>query len=128
MMGLSTSGSISLGWALVAGRKRVPRPAAGNTALRTFMVMERIVSRWSSVVGLALPGSDHCNWSLHTYATASGMKGLGCRITPGELLTRKSKGPPCRRQHDKGGAPSGSFLFADYQHYEAVWENRRIAA
>src|SRR5580692_3575893 len=36
MMGLSTRGSISLGWALVAGRKRVPRPAAGKTALRTF--------------------------------------------------------------------------------------------
>src|ERR1700704_5331661 len=35
MVGLSTSGSISLGWALVTGRKRVPRPAAGNTALRT---------------------------------------------------------------------------------------------
>jgi len=33
MIGLSTSGSISLGWALVAGRKRVPRPAAGNTGL-----------------------------------------------------------------------------------------------
>src|SRR5580700_5000206 len=38
MMGLSTSGSISLGWALVAGRKRVPNPAAGKTALRTRMV------------------------------------------------------------------------------------------
>jgi hypothetical protein len=34
MMGLSTMGSISLGWALVAGKKRVPSPAAGNTALR----------------------------------------------------------------------------------------------
>jgi hypothetical protein len=40
MIGLSTTGNISLGWALVAGKKRVPRPAAGNTALRTFMVME----------------------------------------------------------------------------------------
>src|SRR5262250_2962564 len=39
MMGLSTSGSISLGWALVAGRKRVPNPAAGKTALRTFVFM-----------------------------------------------------------------------------------------
>src|SRR3954470_9208369 len=39
MMGLSTMGSISLGWALVAGRKRVPRPAAGKTALRTFFDM-----------------------------------------------------------------------------------------
>src|SRR3954452_6281545 len=33
--GLSTTGSISLGIALVAGRKRVPSPAAGMTALRT---------------------------------------------------------------------------------------------
>src|SRR5580698_5206768 len=38
MSGLSTTGSISLGLALVAGRKRVPRPATGNTALViTFM-------------------------------------------------------------------------------------------
>src|SRR6188508_1968885 len=35
MIGLSTSGSISLGCALVAGRNRVPQPAAGKTALRT---------------------------------------------------------------------------------------------
>src|SRR5512146_1715285 len=33
MSGLSTTGSISLGEAFVAGRKRVPRPATGNTAL-----------------------------------------------------------------------------------------------
>ena len=37
MAGLSTTGSISLGVALVAGRKRVPRPAAGTTALVTFV-------------------------------------------------------------------------------------------
>src|SRR5437763_17198753 len=36
MVGLSTRGSISLGCAFVAGRNRVPRPAAGKTALRTF--------------------------------------------------------------------------------------------
>src|SRR5690242_15813868 len=35
MAGLSTIGSISLGWLLVAGRKRVPRPAAGSTAFVT---------------------------------------------------------------------------------------------
>src|SRR5271169_3862576 len=34
MRGLSTTGSISLGLALVAGRNRVPRPATGNTAVR----------------------------------------------------------------------------------------------
>src|ERR1700758_525220 len=42
MVGLSTSGSISLGWALVAGRNRVPSPAAGKTAFRT--VIERLLS------------------------------------------------------------------------------------
>src|SRR5580700_9215325 len=51
MMGLSTSGSISFGWALVAGKKRVPRPAAGNTALRTFMGMEASLVVSSLVVG-----------------------------------------------------------------------------
>jgi hypothetical protein len=40
MRGLSTRQSISLGMALVAGRKRVPMPAAGKTALRIFMVIE----------------------------------------------------------------------------------------
>src|ERR1700722_18741085 len=35
MSGFSTTGSISLGCALVAGRNLVPSPAAGRTALRT---------------------------------------------------------------------------------------------
>src|SRR5437588_9933671 len=34
--GLSTTGSISFGWALVAGRNLVPSPAAGMTAFLTF--------------------------------------------------------------------------------------------
>src|SRR5438093_13473781 len=37
MTGLSTIGNISLGIALVAGRNRVPRPAAGITAVRTVI-------------------------------------------------------------------------------------------
>ena len=37
--GLSTMGIISFGLALVAGRKRVPRPATGNTALLTFFIV-----------------------------------------------------------------------------------------
>src|SRR5215469_1276347 len=44
MSGLSTNGSISLGCALVAGRNRVPSPAAGKTALRTFGIIRTIVS------------------------------------------------------------------------------------
>src|SRR6185295_3083528 len=38
MIGLSTRVSISLGWALVAGRKRVPSPAAVDTSLRIFIM------------------------------------------------------------------------------------------
>src|ERR1700722_20280256 len=44
MRGLSTRGSISFGWALVAGRNRVPSPAAGKTALRTLGIIRTIVS------------------------------------------------------------------------------------
>src|SRR5688572_12399262 len=40
MVGLSTSGSISFGCAFVAGRNRVPRPAAGNTAFRIGTVIQ----------------------------------------------------------------------------------------
>src|SRR5438132_5647874 len=43
MTGLSTIGSISLGTALEAGRKRVPRPAAGITALRTRVTNEQLL-------------------------------------------------------------------------------------
>src|SRR5258708_6062025 len=46
IVGLSTSGSISFGWALVTGRNRVPRPAAGKIALRTVMVDNLSVVDW----------------------------------------------------------------------------------
>ena len=44
MAGLSTTGSISLGVALVAGRNLVPRPAAGITALVTSLVVAAVFS------------------------------------------------------------------------------------
>src|ERR1700681_4701625 len=46
--GLSTTGSISFGIALVAGRKRVPRPPTGKTALRTGRIMGRAFGHCSS--------------------------------------------------------------------------------
>src|SRR6266581_2923734 len=58
MIGLSTRGSISLGCALVAGRKRVPRPAAGKTAFRIFfMTAGNAITR----VPRALPGRATLN-------------------------------------------------------------------
>src|SRR5437867_2283035 len=47
MTGLSTSGSISFGCAFVAGRNRVPQPAAGNTAFRTRIEPHRRGRAWS---------------------------------------------------------------------------------
>src|SRR5438874_10219298 len=43
--GRSTTGSISFGELFVAGRKRVPRPAAGITALRTGCIGAPSLSR-----------------------------------------------------------------------------------
>ena len=53
--GLSTRGSISLGCAFVAGRKRVPQPAAGKTALRTRIETSRAGNR----VGPSIPAGPH---------------------------------------------------------------------
>src|SRR6476619_3310028 len=47
--GRSTTVSISLGMALVAGRKRVPSPATGNTALRTRAAMRSLSLTLSAV-------------------------------------------------------------------------------
>ena len=51
MVGLSMTGTISFGWLLVAGRNRVPSPAAGITAFRTFVIQPvlRIIGLASSI-------------------------------------------------------------------------------
>src|SRR5689334_25238552 len=54
--GLSTTGSISLGLALVAGRKRVPRPATGNTAVR-IAGLETVIAGLSLCRARALIGA-----------------------------------------------------------------------
>src|SRR6478672_8576560 len=53
--GLSTTGSISLGCALVAGRKRVPSPAAGITALRTVIDLSSLYCAAGAAVGTVGP-------------------------------------------------------------------------
>src|SRR3954452_24374848 len=58
--GLSTTGSISLGVALVAGRNRVPRPAAGITALTTSgpssMRLPKLSRSRASLMWISHPG------------------------------------------------------------------------
>ncbi|WP_321791756.1 hypothetical protein [Burkholderia pyrrocinia] len=54
MSGLSTTGSISFGLALVAGKNRVPRPATGNTAFVTFnMISDSIRSGLGPTIPMA---------------------------------------------------------------------------
>src|SRR3954465_13750074 len=65
--GLSTRGSISFGCALVAGRNRVPHPAAGNTAFRTRIEPHVGERAWSG-------------------------SGPGRRIAPGPCRTRSRSG------------------------------------
>ena len=50
IVGLSTIGNISLARALVAGRKRVPRPAAGMTAFLTFDIISSFLLERSPFV------------------------------------------------------------------------------
>src|ERR1700754_842838 len=68
MTGLSTSGSISFGCAFVAGRKRVPQPAAGKTALRT-RIEPRVRAGW-----IGRP----------SIPSGLGRAGSACRDGPGE--------------------------------------------
>src|SRR5207245_9070435 len=51
--GLSTTVSISLGCAFVAGKKRVPSPAAGRTALRSRRAVALFVCVGSAIGSLA---------------------------------------------------------------------------
>src|SRR5215470_13536276 len=89
MMGLSTTGSISFGCALVAGRNRVPSPAAGNTALRTLIVMGALLG-CSWLVGLESAGGriivTVC-WGSAIGSQSSRGKLLGCRLVRRELLS-----------------------------------------
>src|SRR5262245_8797644 len=54
-VGLRPTGSISLGWDLVAGRRRVPAPATGITALRTARG-----AAMSAVVLIETRSAIHC--------------------------------------------------------------------
>ena len=61
MMGLSTIGSISFGCALVAGRKRVPSPAAGKTA---FLTLAGISFSFVPIRSNWQPGNCVCRWAV----------------------------------------------------------------
>src|SRR4051794_32345971 len=99
MIGLSTSGSISLGWALVAGRKRVPHPAAGKTAFRT-RIEPHGIRVWAGRASIA---------AVSRTAGRGGSGPVGFRYLPAERQTPAANGGPrtCRTPERRGTRRSG---------------------
>src|SRR5665213_1568654 len=81
--GLSTSGSISFGCALVAGRKRVPKPAAGQTALRTLGIINPIVRE----LRLAINRKDQAMLSMRSIESGEVRNG-----SRGEIMRKRKLG------------------------------------
>src|SRR6201994_1041424 len=83
--GLSTTGSISLAVALVAGRNRVPRPATGRTALRNGLITMNSLVPWKeeaatdgNVALTADGGATRRGETYHVAAQAvTGLRGGG---------------------------------------------------
>ena len=119
MIGLSTSGSISFGCALVAGRKRVPRPAAGNTALRTRDVTSGIVAE--DVLGAriynAVAASEAACSIRPSFATTS-RRSAPASATAVSIPTRRSRSSPRSRRRRRR-------LIPELEGSEAAAEHRR---
>ena len=79
MAGLSTRASISLGWALAAGRNLVPSPAAGMTAFLTG---------WDTVGCSTTDGwSDTAGGPVHWHSTGESANGLIWQEGPERMPT-----------------------------------------
>src|SRR5271163_674244 len=114
--GLSTSGSISFGWALVAGRNRVPSPAAGKTAFRTLEIINLIVKAWwRSLLAraeLQQENRDGPDWGL--VELAQGCRTVGHFYPHSEQRVRCGQKIPCNAIERQlktvwGPARSGDF-------------------
>src|SRR6266508_2748404 len=129
MVGLSTSGSISLGWALVAGRKRVPSPAAGNTAFLTFMRRPSFQGSWRR--GLVLRDADLDPELLHPIPEAplgDPEEPGGPGLDPAGLLERvEDHAPLPLGQHivERGAGRHGELARRPAGHRAAVLNPRR---
>src|SRR5258706_623060 len=112
MIGLSTRGSISLGWALVAGRKRVPSPAAGNTAFRIFIMAAVMLPHGSLTLRSAVLSSA-ANAGPQVRGGEQGARARGAgeprpepRADPGLARSRRRR-PLDARRGSAGGDPEG---------------------
>src|SRR5262245_32715165 len=91
-VGLRPTGSISLGWDFVAGRRRVPAPATGITALRTARG-----AAVSAVVLIETRSAIHCPGPGRGSVTSAHDRGpLG-----GALLGAGPQAPRTARQYQE---------------------------
>ena len=60
MPGVSTTGNSSLGTVFVAGRNRVPKPAAGTTAVRGIGTSGRVIVHTLTSSGRVEPAKARC--------------------------------------------------------------------
>src|ERR1041384_6731619 len=89
--GLFTKGSLSLGTAFDAGRNRVPRPAAGITALRTRVTNEQLLFRSGSA---PRQGSLVQALPRRPVPQLAGVRAAARRVPRGLLDKRKSLSSP----------------------------------
>src|SRR5262245_38795028 len=93
--GLSTTGIISLGLALVAGRKRLPKPATGNTA---FVIARIAIS--------SLQEPLQARFVEHREAERLGLRELRTGLGPGHdvigLLRHRAAHLPALREYQLG--------------------------
>src|SRR5689334_19489027 len=103
--GLSTRTSISFGWAFVAGRNRVPSPAAGRTALRTLLLMAPILSQVQFPRDRPRLSSRTRRFRPHQPGEPGGRSDLGAR---GAGAARGAPPPhPARDRADEARAERG---------------------
>src|SRR5450432_3078227 len=76
--GLSTTGSISFGWLLVAGRNRVPRPAAGMTA---FLIARGVAALAFTVLTLPV-NSRHAHRRRPVHPDPASDRARAPRLSP----------------------------------------------
>src|SRR5579875_1266815 len=109
MIGLSTSGSISLGIDLVAGKKRVPKPAAGKTALRTLLFIVLFDSSFPSVLRLPTATEDsieHLSGCLPAYPSGFG----NCAPPLCNLLRMHLSAPAAAVRRSRRSTTSARFV------------------
>src|SRR5471032_3051760 len=98
--GLSTMGSISFGCALVAGRKRLPRPATGKTAFLIWLMAGSVIVRFFLArIPLARPTAAtvplHRGWPRPVPAPWPACCRHRRRRRRSRFFSRPSR-PPCR--------------------------------